>query len=94
MNDLNPDDIESIDVVRGPSAATLYGTDAANGVIVIKTKRGKAGKPVWNAYVEQGFIKDENTYPTAYRGWRNTSAVSNTAQCLLSQVLRRTKRSL
>jgi len=87
INDLNPEDIESIDVVRGPSAATLYGTDAANGVIVIKTKRGKAGKPVWNAYLEQGAIKDLNTYPTAYRGWRNTSTIANTTQCLLSQTL-------
>lgn len=87
VNDLNPEDIESIDVVRGPSASTLYGTDAANGVIVIKTKRGKAGRTVWNAYAEQGYIKDYNTYPTAYRGWRNTSTASNTTQCLLSQVV-------
>jgi TonB-linked SusC/RagA family outer membrane protein len=87
VNDLNPEDIESIDVVRGPSAATLYGTDAANGVIVIKTKRGKAGKPVWNAYMEQGAIKDLNAYPDAYRGWRNTSTIANTTQCLLSQAL-------
>ncbi len=87
VNDLNPEDIESIDVVRGPSAATLYGTDAANGVIVIKTKRGKAGRPVWNAYIEQGVIKDQNAYPDAYRGWRNTSTVANATQCLLSQTL-------
>jgi TonB-linked SusC/RagA family outer membrane protein len=87
VNDLNPEDIESIDVIRGPSAATLYGTDAANGVIVVKTKRGKAGRAVWNAYVEQGVIKDQNDYPTAYRGWRNTSTVANATQCLLSQVL-------
>ena len=88
INDLNPEDIESIDVVRGPSASTLYGTDAANGVIVIKTKRGRAGKTNWNAYAEQGFITDRNTYPTAYRGWRNTSTTSNTTQCLLDQVAR------
>jgi TonB-dependent SusC/RagA subfamily outer membrane receptor len=44
VNDLNPEEIESIDVVRGPSAATLYGTDAANGVIVITTKHGVAGQ--------------------------------------------------
>jgi len=87
VNDLNPEDIESIDVVRGPSAATLYGTDAANGVIVIKTKRGQAGKPQWNFNLEQGFIKDQNTYPTAYRGWRTGSTISNTTQCLLSNVI-------
>jgi TonB-linked SusC/RagA family outer membrane protein len=87
VNDLNPEDIESIDVVRGPSASSLYGTDAANGVIVIKTKKGKAGRPSWNTYLEQGFIRDENTYPIAYRGWRNTSTTSNTTQCLLSAVV-------
>ena len=90
VNDLNPSDIESIDVVRGPSASTLYGTDAANGVIVIKTKKGKAGRPVWNMYAEQGYIQDNNTYPTAYRGWRTTptaSTTSNSVQCFLSQVV-------
>jgi TonB-linked SusC/RagA family outer membrane protein len=87
VNDINPEDIESIDVVRGPSAATLYGTDAANGVIVIKTKRGKAGKPQWNFNIEQGFSKDQNPYPIAYRGWRSGSTASNTTQCLLSNVI-------
>lgn len=41
---INPDEIESFEIVKGPSAATLYGTDAANGVIVINTKRGIAGR--------------------------------------------------
>jgi TonB-linked SusC/RagA family outer membrane protein len=41
--DLNPDDIESITVLKGPEAAVLYGIDAANGAIVITTKRGTAG---------------------------------------------------
>jgi TonB-linked SusC/RagA family outer membrane protein len=39
--EVNPDDIESITVLKGPSAAALYGTRASNGVIVIKTKEGK-----------------------------------------------------
>jgi TonB-dependent starch-binding outer membrane protein SusC len=43
MNDLNPDDIESIEVVKGPAAATLYGADASTGVIQIITKRGRLG---------------------------------------------------
>ena len=41
--DLNPEDIESVVVLKGPEAAALYGIDAANGAIVITTKRGKAG---------------------------------------------------
>lgn len=43
FNDLNPDEIESIEVVKGPAAATLYGADASAGVIQIITKKGKAG---------------------------------------------------
>jgi TonB-linked SusC/RagA family outer membrane protein len=42
--DINPEDIESLVVLKGPEAAALYGIDAANGAIVITTKRGKAGK--------------------------------------------------
>lgn len=41
---INPDDIESLSVLSGPSAAALYGSDAANGVILITTKKGKEGK--------------------------------------------------
>jgi TonB-linked SusC/RagA family outer membrane protein len=86
LGDLNPEEIESIEIVKGPSAATLYGTDAANGVVVIKTKRGLAGQARWTYYTEQTAINDIVTHPTAYRGWRNTSTPSNTTQCLLSQV--------
>lgn len=91
VGDLNPEEIESIEVVRGPSASTLYGTDAANGVIVIKTKRGVAGKPQWNYYTEQTALADRNEYPTAYRAWRSgataatTSTRSNAVQCFLTQ---------
>ena len=42
--DINPEDIESISMLTGPSAAALYGSDAANGVIVINTKRGSEGR--------------------------------------------------
>lgn len=87
VSDLNPEEIGSIEVVRGPSASTLYGTDAANGVIVITTKRGIAGAPRWTFYTEQTAITDRNDYPTAYRGWRNTSTASNTVQCFLTQVV-------
>jgi TonB-dependent SusC/RagA subfamily outer membrane receptor len=54
INDLDPDDIESIQVLKGPSAATLYGTEAANGVIQIVTKRGVAGKPSWSTELRAG----------------------------------------
>jgi len=44
LNDINPDDIESVQILKGASAASLWGSRAANGVIVITTKSGKAGK--------------------------------------------------
>lgn len=44
MSNINPDDIESITVLKGSNAAALYGSDAGNGVIVITTKKGKEGK--------------------------------------------------
>lgn len=43
ISDINPNDIESISILKGPEAAALYGIDAANGAIVITTKKGKAG---------------------------------------------------
>src|SRR5438477_8347921 len=90
VNDLSPDEIESIDVVKGPSASALYGTDAANGVIVITTKRGIPGRTRWTVYAEQGVITDNNTYPDAYRGWRNGSTPVNGTQCILTQTVRAT----
>lgn len=68
LNDINPDEIQSIEVVKGPAAATLYGTDAANGVIWITTKRGRAGETRWSAYMEQGMLSDPGSYPASYRG--------------------------
>ncbi len=86
VNDLNPEDIETVEVVRGPSASTLYGTDAANGVIVIKTKRGKAGRAAWSLYGEQGFVTDRNAYPVAYRAWTTGSTPANSTQCLIDRL--------
>ncbi|MGH7664160.1 MAG: SusC/RagA family TonB-linked outer membrane protein [Gemmatimonadaceae bacterium] len=53
---LNPEDIESIEVIKGPAAATLYGADAANGVIQIITKKGRRGAQgaQWTASIEVG----------------------------------------
>ena len=48
INDINPEDIESIEIIKGPAAATLYGTEASNGVVQIITKKGAAGRARWN----------------------------------------------
>lgn len=52
---LNPEDIESISVLKDASSASVYGSRAANGVILIQTKRGKAGKPVISLSTSIGF---------------------------------------
>src|SRR5690606_25031641 len=51
LDQIDPHTIETIQVIKGPSATTLYGQDAANGVIVITTKKGKEGPPRWTASV-------------------------------------------
>ena len=64
--DLAPEQVETIEVIKGPSAASLFGTAAANGVVVITTRRGSVGAPQWRTWLEAGVIDDRNAYPTAY----------------------------
>ncbi len=44
LNSVNPNDIESVNILKGASAAALYGNDASNGVLIVTTKRGDKGK--------------------------------------------------
>lgn len=74
INDLNPDDIESIEIVKGPAAATLYGIQASNGVVRVTTKRGRTGRARWNLYSELGAVEDHNTYPINFNGRDATAA--------------------
>ncbi len=62
LNDINSEEIENIEILKGPAAAALYGSAASNGVILISTRRGRAGAPVWNTYVETAQMKDVNDY--------------------------------
>ena len=66
LGDISPEDIENIEIVKGPSAATLYGTDAANGVVMITTKKGRSGSAHWNLYAEGGMLDDRNWYSDNY----------------------------
>jgi TonB-linked SusC/RagA family outer membrane protein len=69
INDINPDDIESIEVIKGPAAATLYGTEASGGVIQIITKKGTTGRSRWNFNTRVGtnYIRNvEDIFPTNY----------------------------
>jgi TonB-linked SusC/RagA family outer membrane protein len=81
LNDINPEDIESIEVIKGPAAATLYGTEAANGVIQIITKRGVAGgTPQFYATVRQG----TSWFPNAEERMRTNYAIHPVTGELLS----------
>ncbi len=54
FNDLNPADIESISVLKDADATSIYGSQGSNGVVIITTKKGKAGKTVFNIRVNTG----------------------------------------
>jgi len=87
VNDINPEEIENIEVVKGPSAAALYGTAAANGVIVITTKKGRAGAARWTVFGESGQIWDRNEYPAQYALLGHLPATPTVARkCLLKEI--------
>jgi TonB-linked SusC/RagA family outer membrane protein len=54
LNDIEPSNIERIEVIKGAAATTLYGTEASAGVIQIFTKRGQVGRPRWTAQIDAG----------------------------------------
>ena len=68
LSDLNPNDIERIEVIKGAAAGTLYGTEATNGVIQIFTKKGRSDSaPRWSAQVTTGGQRyKENLATTQY----------------------------
>jgi TonB-linked SusC/RagA family outer membrane protein len=79
LNDLNPEDIERIEVIKGPAAATLYGTEASNGVIQVITKKGRPGGVVTEAMIRQGgnwFMNAEGRIPANYNLMPDGSIVS------------------
>src|SRR3989442_6304554 len=55
LNDINPADVDRVEIISGAAASTLYGTEAAAGVIQIFTQRGVCGTPRWTFQVGQGF---------------------------------------
>ena len=101
LDAINPDDIESIEVIKGPAAATLYGAEAAGGVIQIITKKGRAGIQgiQWTAQVEYGqtdwsvvdtptnywLCTESNTTSSSYPGCHQFAGITDPAQRILSQ---------
>ena len=84
LNDMNPNDIASIEILKGPAASALYGTAAANGVLLITTKRGQAGAAKWNFYSEISELEDR----TGYRpSWVSNSVVDASAPFIVNNVI-------
>jgi len=84
LNDITPEEIDHIEVVKGPSAAALYGTGAANGVIIIQTKKGHAGNTRYTYTAEQGQITDPNHYWDTFAVWGHAPATPTVqTRCIL-----------
>ncbi|PSL32211.1 SusC/RagA family TonB-linked outer membrane protein [Chitinophaga ginsengisoli] len=62
INDLNPDDVVSVEVLKDASATAIYGSRGANGVILVSTRRGKTGRPVITYSAYAGFVKNIGEY--------------------------------
>jgi TonB-linked SusC/RagA family outer membrane protein len=63
FDDLNPDEIEDVQILKGPAASALYGTAGSNGVILVTTKHGVPGRTQWNSHAEYGSVRNVTTYP-------------------------------
>ena len=72
--DLNPDDIENIEVLKGASASAIYGSKASAGVVIITTKKGTAGKAAWNFSQKVGHFSDVQDTPHPHISRRSASA--------------------
>ena len=87
LSSLNPDDIESMSVLKGPAAAALYGSRASHGVILITTKKANTGDAKWGVEYNGTFTLDDQlskwdniqqVYGMGSSGMYNVDAVSNT----------------
>ncbi|MDR1981222.1 MAG: SusC/RagA family TonB-linked outer membrane protein, partial [Tannerellaceae bacterium] len=89
LEDINPMDIETIDILKDASSAAVYGAKSANGVVVINTKRGKSGKPAINFNFNAGFVTASDV-PAIYDevsilDWRHDYAVGKRTDEYLAQ---------
>jgi TonB-linked SusC/RagA family outer membrane protein len=89
LSDINPSDIETIDVLKDASSAAVYGAKAASGVVIVTTKKGKSDKPVININATAGFASreiTENVYDAnGFVNWRTEVLKSINAATIGSQ---------
>lgn len=87
IDDIDPSIIETIEIVRGPSASTLYGQDAANGVIVITTKKGRAGPTRWRTSYNRDWGQTYGRIPLIYIGLGYDAASGQRIDCPIASVI-------
>lgn len=75
--DLNPEDIESISILKGASAAALYGSEAVNGVVLVTTKKGKGSEKGMSVDFSTTYSMDEVAYLPKYQNVRGAGAPLN-----------------
>lgn len=85
FNDINPEDIESVEVIKGPAAAALYGTAASNGVIQVTTKRGKSGPARWQANTEYGSLRQVGEFPPNFNQIGTNTSGTRRSNCTLDR---------
>src|SRR5947208_865904 len=81
LNDISPQALQAVQVNSGPASSVLYGTDAANGAIVMQTRRGEPGATKWTMSAETAALNDYGTYPDNYTGLTSLDSV-----CTLTRV--------
>jgi TonB-linked SusC/RagA family outer membrane protein len=79
FDDFDFENIDNVQILRGPAAAALYGTEAAAGVIVITTRKGNAGEPPrWHFHANLGQLQDVNgKYPSNYGRLSDSAGAGN-----------------
>lgn len=81
LDQIDPNAIDRIDVFKGPSATSMYGADAANGVIVITTKRGRPGDTRWNISANQSTTSIPGRYPDVVHAFGHFAQGGLTSEC-------------
>lgn len=81
LDQIDPNTIETVEVFKGPSATAIYGSDAANGVIVITTKKGRAGPTLWSLNGGIGMSTEPGQWPVNYYRFGSSLQTPFVPQC-------------
>jgi len=87
LDDLSPDDIASIEILRGPASGAIYGAGASAGVILIRTKGGTSGPLRWEGYAQGALGFERSRWPANYGGvdLDNTNPRARQGGCTLTE---------